>query len=75
MTEFTRKELYKQVWKTPMLKLAEKYGLSDVGLAEICKKHDIPKPAGGYWSQVKAGGKPDMLWLSEGFIFRERFLA
>ncbi len=41
-----------------MLQLAAKYGLSDVGLAKICKKHDIPKPTRGYWSQVKAGRKP-----------------
>ncbi len=58
MTDFTRKELCKQVWKTPMLKLAAEYGLSDIGLTKICKKHNIPKPTCGYWSQVKAGRKP-----------------
>lgn len=35
----TREELYTQVWSTPMYALAQKYNLSDVGLAKICKKH------------------------------------
>jgi hypothetical protein len=63
MTAFTRKELYKQVWNTPMRRLAAEYGLSDVGLAKICKKHDIPKPTRGYWAQVKAGRKPTKIPL------------
>ena len=54
-TQITRKELYKQVWAEPMSKLARKYGLSDVGLAKICKKHNIPRPPRGYWA-VKAAG-------------------
>ena len=37
-----RSEVYEQVWSTPMTKLAEVNGLSDVGLAKICRKHDIP---------------------------------
>jgi len=52
---FTRKELYDQVWSTPMTKLAKQYGLSDSGLATICKKHNIPRPLGGYWSKLRAG--------------------
>jgi len=35
--------------------LAPKYGLSDVGLAKICKKYNIPRPWLGYWTQVKHG--------------------
>ncbi|MDZ7736870.1 MAG: hypothetical protein U5P41_12800 [Gammaproteobacteria bacterium] len=31
-------ELYQQVWQTPMSKLAEQYGISDNGLAKICRK-------------------------------------
>jgi len=33
----TRKELYDQVWSTPMTKLAKSYNLSDNGLRKICK--------------------------------------
>ena len=51
----SRHELYEQVWTTPMRLLAPRYGLSDVGLAKICKKHNIPRPWLGYWTQVKHG--------------------
>lgn len=37
----TREQLYEQVWEMPMSQLAKEYGLSDVGLAKICKKLDI----------------------------------
>ncbi len=46
-----RKELYDQVWAEPMRTLAPKYGMSDVGLAKICKKLSIPRPGLGYWAR------------------------
>jgi hypothetical protein len=52
---FSRKELYYQVWSTPMIKLAKQYGLSDRGLAIICKKYNIPCPPRGYWAKLQAG--------------------
>lgn len=54
---YTRKELYDQVWSTPMIKLAKQYGLSDRGLAKICKNHNIPCPPRGYWAKLQAGKK------------------
>ena len=40
----SRQELYKKVWSTPVVKLAKQFGLSDVGLAKICKRHNVPRP-------------------------------
>jgi hypothetical protein len=40
-----REELCEKVWTTPIRKLAPEFGLSDVGLAKICKKHEIPRRA------------------------------
>lgn len=40
----TRKELYDLVWSKSMRALAKDFNLSDVGLAKICKKHNIPRP-------------------------------
>lgn len=40
--ELTREELYAQVWAEPMTKLAQRYGLSDRGLAKICTRMGIP---------------------------------
>ena len=55
----SRKDLYKQVWAEPMRALAKQYGLSDVGLAKICKKHNIPRPPRGYWAKRQAGEAPE----------------
>ena len=57
ITALTRPELYDLVWSTPMRVLAPKFGLSDVGLAKICKKNDIPRPPVGYWAKVEHGKK------------------
>ena len=55
MKQITRKELYAQVWSTPIRTLAANYGLSDVGLAKICKRLAIPRPPRGYWAKIQAG--------------------
>jgi hypothetical protein len=54
-TEIRRKDLYEQVWTVPMWTLAKKYGLSDVGLAKICKRNAIPRPPRGYWEKKNHG--------------------
>lgn len=51
----TREALYEQVWKTPMSRLAAEFGISDVALAKICKKLDVPIPGRGYWARVTNG--------------------
>ena len=38
-----------------MAKLAQKYGISDVGLAKVCLKLAIPVPGRGYWAKKDAG--------------------
>jgi hypothetical protein len=51
----TRDALYEQVWAKPFTRLAEKYGVSDTALANICRKLNIPVPGRGYWAKVAAG--------------------
>lgn len=55
MPRLTRQELYDLIWSTPMTKLAESFGVSDVGLAKICDRHRVPKPPRGYWAKKEAG--------------------
>lgn len=55
--ELTREELFKQVWERPMTKVAADYGISDVALKKICKKHRIIVPGRGYWAKKAAGKK------------------
>jgi hypothetical protein len=57
MPTLTRLELYDPVWSTAMAKLAENFGLSDVGLAKICDRHRVPIPPRGYWAKKNAGKK------------------
>ena len=58
-----RDSLYEEVWATPMAKLAKKYGISDVGLAKVCRKLAIPLPRRGYWAKKEAGQAVEKLPL------------
>jgi len=60
---WNRDELYEEVWATPMQTLAKKYGISDVGLAKVCRKLSIPLPGRGYWARKEAGQKVERLEL------------
>ncbi len=51
----TRQKLYELVWSKSMVQLAKEYNLSDVGLAKICKKYNIPRPGLGYWAKLEHG--------------------
>lgn len=52
---FKREQLYKEIWSVPILQLAKQYGISDVGLAKICKRMKIPRPPRGYWAKHSFG--------------------
>lgn len=52
-----REVLYKEIWAEPMTTVAARYGLSSNFLARVCERLKIPRPARGYWAQIKVGGK------------------
>jgi hypothetical protein len=52
---FEREKLYDEIWAEPILQVAKRYGISDVGLAKICKRMKIPKPPRGYWAKLSYG--------------------
>lgn len=54
-TVVSRQSLYEGVWSKPMTVLAKEYGISDVALAKICRKLDIPCPQRGYWRKKETG--------------------
>jgi hypothetical protein len=56
-TCLTREQLYEKVWSQSVSSLAKEIGISDVGLAKICKRHSIPRPGLGYWAKKQAGIK------------------
>lgn len=53
-----REQLYEQVWKMPMTKLAPRYNLSNYELKKICDRFFIPTPKVEYWSKISFG-KPE----------------
>lgn len=55
MTRISRQQLYSMIWEEPMKKVAPKFGISDVALSKICRRHNIPRPPRGYWAKLAAG--------------------
>jgi hypothetical protein len=52
---WNRQELYEIVWQFPLRKLAAEYDISDVGLAKVCRKLEIPLPGVGHWTKIACG--------------------
>ncbi len=57
MEVWDREQLYNEIWESPLVKLAVKYGISAVALGKVCRKLQIPLPGRGYWTK-KDFGKP-----------------
>ena len=53
----TREELYEAVWSESIHQLSKALGISDVGLAKVCKKLNVPVPGRGYWAKGRASRK------------------
>lgn len=53
--QIKRENLYELVWSKPTITVAEEFGISDVAVAKICKKLDVPKPKLGYWAKKQHG--------------------
>ena len=52
---FRRDDLYRLVWTSPVSEVAARLGVSDVALAKLCRRAEIPIPGRGYWQQTEAG--------------------
>lgn len=51
----TRESLFELVWSAPLTTIADRIGVSDVGLAKACRRAAIPVPARGHWARIDAG--------------------
>lgn len=63
--KLTREELYRKVWAQATVKVAAEFGISDVGLAKICRKMDVPKPPLGYWRRIETCARVEPTPLPE----------
>jgi hypothetical protein len=52
---YSRAKLHAEVWEEPVRVVAQRYGVSDVALAKMCRRWRIPLPARGYWAKRHAG--------------------
>lgn len=62
-----RENLYNEVWKEPLVKVAKRYEISEAALRKRCNKLDIPLPPKGYWQKIKSGKEIKKLALSKVF--------
>lgn len=51
----TRGELYEEIWRTPMSKLASAWGVSFSSIAKACIEMRVPRPASNHWHMVMRG--------------------
>jgi hypothetical protein len=56
--DVSREQLYRELWSEPATSVAKRYGISDVGLAKVCRRYRVPKPGPGYWALRQAGKAP-----------------
>jgi hypothetical protein len=54
-TTWNREQLYEKVWDQPVTKVAKEFGVSDVAIAKVCRKLNIPLPGRGYWAKKAYG--------------------
>ena len=61
----TRRQLYEKVWTLPVQKLAHSLALSNVGLAKVCQRMQVPTPPRGHWTKLKSGHPVEPLPLPD----------
>ncbi|QTD32713.1 hypothetical protein [Pseudomonas fluorescens] len=69
---FTPSDLFDRAWETPVLKLAQEIGISDVALSKACRKAGIALPPRGHWAKPtsKRPGKPKPPIAGQPISFR-----
>ena len=61
--KLSREELYDLVWSEPVTRIGAKFGVSDVAIAKICKKLNVPRPPRGYWAHKQHGHPTEIMKL------------
>jgi hypothetical protein len=51
----TRQQLYDRIWAEPVSVVCRELGISNVGLAKLCARWDLPRPPRGHWAQKWSG--------------------
>lgn len=56
--KMSREELFTLVWEKPTQEAAKELGVSDVAIAKLCARLQVPKPPRGYWARIRSGQTP-----------------
>lgn len=56
--DISREELFALIWEKPTVEVAREMGISDVAVAKLCTRLQVPKPPRGYWARIEAGQTP-----------------
>ncbi len=80
VVRMSRQELHELAWTKPLSQIAKDLAISDVGLAKLCDRHNIPRPDHGHWMRVRHGSAvpPKPLPAFEGVnevILRQKQLS
>jgi hypothetical protein len=51
--EFTREQLYKEIWYNPITSLEKKYNVRGSDIRKVCSQLEVPLPQSGYWQKIK----------------------
>ena len=57
-TVLARERLHQLIWSAPLQHLATEIGISNVGLAKVCRSARVPTPWQGYWNQQPSNREP-----------------
>lgn len=50
-----REEMYAEVWRRPMTKIADHHRVSSSFLARVCARMNVPRPPRGHWVKLENG--------------------
>ena len=67
--KISRQELHNLVWTEPGTHVARRLEISDVAVAKICRKLEVPRPPRGYWAKLQHGHevrRVDLPYPSDG---------
>lgn len=67
----TREELYEEVWRAPLTRLAAEWGVSPSAIVQACEEMNVPRPGSGHWTFIRRGWavpRPDLPGQESGTL-------
>lgn len=59
----SREDLHALIWSEPMIRLAERFRITNFALSKICRDHAVPVPPVGYWQKLAYNKAPPKIPL------------